>query len=283
MNNNIFPCFWFNQNGSEAAEFYTSIFRNSKVTVDTPMVINIEIEGQKLMFLNGGPMFQPNLTLSLMMMCDSKEETESYFKKLSENGKVMMTLDAYPWSESYAWVEDQYGISWQLYYSKEKYKQKFSPVMMFTGINNGNCKDALNYYTSIFPNSEIEGVMEYEEGQDDTPGNVAHSQFSINDYMMMAMDSSHNHNAGFTEGTSMTIMTKDQEETDYYWDLFTAEGEESMCGWLKDKYGFSWQIVPHRLIELTNTYEVEKAQKAFGAMMTMKKIIIKDIEDAYNS
>jgi len=282
MNNNIFPCFWFNQNGEEAAKFYISIFQNSKITVETPMVINIEIEGQKLMFLNGGSMFQPNLTLSLMMMCDSKEEAESYYKRLSEKGKVMMELDSYPWSESYAWVEDQYGISWQIYYTKE-YKQKFSPVMMFTGQNNGKCKEALDYYTSVFPNSNIESVMEYEEGQGDTAGNVAHSQFNINNYLMMAMDSSHDHKVNFTEGTSMTIMTKDQEETDYYWNEFTKEGQESMCGWLKDKYGFSWQIVPNRLIELTNTHEVERAQKAFGAMMKMKKIIIKDIEDAYNS
>ena len=282
MNNNIFPCFWFNQNGAEAAKFYTSIFQNSKITLDTPMVINIEIKGQKLMFLNGGPMFQPNLTLSLMMMCDSKEEAESYYQKLSEKGKVMMELDSYPWSESYAWVEDQYGISWQINYTKE-YQQKFSPVMMFTGQNNGKCKEALEYYTSVFPNSSIESVMEYQEGQGDTAGNVAHSQFVVNDYLMMAMDSSHDHQAQFTEGTSMTIMTRDQEETDYYWNEFTKEGQESMCGWLKDKYGFSWQIVPHRLIELTNTHEVERAQKAFAAMMKMKKIIIKDIEDAYNS
>lgn len=282
MNNTIFPCFWFNQNGAEAARFYTSIFQNSNITVDTPMVVNIEIDGQKLMFLNGGPMFRPNLTLSLMMMCDSKEEAESYYEKLSVNAKIMMELGSYPWSESYAWLEDQYGISWQIYYSTE-YKQKFSPVMMFTGANNGKCKEALGYYTAIFPDSSIQNIMEYHEGQGDTAGNVAHSQFIIDNYLMMAMDSSHDHKVNFTEGTSMTIMTKDQEETDYYWKEFTKEGQESMCGWLKDKYGFSWQIVPHRVIELTNTHEVEKAQKAFGAMMKMKKISIKDIEDAYNS
>ncbi|OJX33927.1 MAG: hypothetical protein BGO86_01885 [Chryseobacterium sp. 36-9] len=281
MNNNIFPCFWFNQDGAEAAEFYTSVFRNCQITVNTPMVINIEIEGQKIMFLNAGPMFKPNVTLSLMVMCDSAEEVESYYHRLAEKGKVMMELDSYPWSEKYAWVQDQYGISWQLYFAAEKAKQKISPVMMFTGKNAGKCKEALDYYTTIFPDSEIEGIMEYEEGQGDVAGNVAHSQFIINGYVMMAMDSSHDHKADFTEGTSMTVMTKDQDETDYYWDEFTKEGQESMCGWLKDKYGFSWQIVPHRLIELTNTHEVEKAQKAFGAMMKMNKIIIKDIEDAY--
>ncbi len=247
------------------------------------MVNNIEVEGQTLMFLNGGPMFRPNLTLSLMMMCQSREEAESYYKALSENGKVMMPLDSYPWSDCYAWVEDQYGISWQIYFTEEAYRQKFSPVMMFTGANNGKCKEAIDYYTNIFPDSTVGGIMEYTEGQGDTAGNVAHARFVINDYVMMAMDSSHDHKAQFSEGTSITIMTRDQEETDYYWNRLTAEGEESRCGWLKDKYGFSWQIVPHRLIELTNTHEVEKARKAFGAMMKMNKIIIRDIEDAYNS
>lgn len=283
MNNDIFPCIWFNQNGSEAAKFYTSIFKNSKITMDTSMVINVEIEGQKLMFLDAGPQFKPNLTVSLMMICDSKDEVEDYYQKLSENGKVMMELDSYPWSEKYAWVEDQFGISWQLYYSIEHFSQKFSPVMMFTGKNNGKCKEALGYYTSVFPNSKIEGVMEYPPGQGESEGNIGHSQFIIDGYTMMAMDSSHQHNFNFSEGTSMVVMTDDQEETDFYWNKLTENGEESMCGWLKDQYGFSWQITPKRLNELTNTDNPEKNKKAFDAMLKMKKIIIQDIEDAANS
>jgi len=283
MNNDIFPCIWFNQNGSEAAKFYTSIFKNSKITVDTQMVINIEIKGQKLMFLSVGPQFKPNQTLSLMLMCDSHEEVENYYQRLSENGKVMMELNAYPWSEKYAWVEDQYGISWQLYYSSEKAKQKFSPVMMFTGTNAGKCREAISFYTNIFPNSQVEGIMEYQEGQGEPAGNIAHSQFQIDHYTMMAMDSSHDHKVQFSEGTSMVVMTSDQDETDFYWNKLTEGGEESMCGWLKDKYGFSWQITPKRLIELTNHGNPETSKKAFDAMLKMKKIIIKDIEGAINS
>lgn len=283
MNKDIFPCIWFNQNGSEAAKFYTAVFRNSKITMDTSMVVNLEIEGQKLMFLSVGPQFRPNLTVSLMLMCDSKDEVEEYYQKLSENGKIMMEIDAYPWSEKYAWVEDQFGISWQLYYSKEKFNQKFSLVLMFTGKNNGKCREAIEYYTSIFPNSNIEGVMNYPDGQGEPSENIAHSQFQIDQYTMMAMDSSHQHNFNFSEGTSIVVMTNDQEETDFYWNRLTEEGEESMCGWLKDRYGFSWQITPKRLIELTNTDNPEKNKKAFDAMLKMKKIIIKDIEDAINS
>ena len=283
MNNDIFPCIWFNQKGSEAAKFYTSVFKNSKITMDTSMVINIEIDGQKLMFLEAGPQFKPNLTVSLMMMCDTQDEVEAYYQKLSENGKVMMELDSYPWSEKYAWVEDQYGISWQLFYSKEKFDQKFSPVLMFTGQNNGKCREALDYYTSIFPNSRIESIMDYPAGQGEPEGNIGHSQFIINGYTMMAMDSSHQHNFNFSEGTSMVVMTDNQEETDFYWNKLTENGEESRCGWLKDKYGFSWQITPKRLIELTNTSDPANNKKAFDAMLKMNKIVIKDIQDAINS
>ena len=283
MNNDIFPCIWFNQKGSEAAKFYTSVFKNSKITMDTSMVINIEIEGQKLMFLDADPQFKPNLTVSLMMMCDTQDEVEAYYQKLSENGKVMMELDSYPWSEKYAWVEDQYCISWQLYYSKEKFDQKFSPVLMFTGQNNGKCREALDYYTSIFPNSRVESIMDYPAGQGEPEGNIAHSQFIIDGYTLMAMDSSHQHNFNFSEGTSMVVMTDNQEETDFYWNKLTENGEESRCGWLKDKYGFSWQITPKRLIELTNTSDPANNKKAFDAMLKMNKIVIKDIQDAINS
>lgn len=283
MNNDIFPCIWFNQNGGEAAKFYISVFKNSKITIDTSMVVNIEIEGQKLMFLSVGPQFKPNQTLSLMLMCESHEEVEEYYNKLSENGKVMMGLDSYPWSEKYAWVEDQYGISWQLNYASEKATQKFSPVMMFTGNNAGKCREAISFYTEIFPNSKIEGIMDYPEGQGEPAGNIAHSQFQIDNFMMMAMDSSHDHKVHFTEGTSMVVMTDNQEETDFYWNKLSENGEESMCGWLKDQYGFSWQITPKRLIELTNNGNPETSKKAFDAMLKMKKIIIKDIEDAVNS
>lgn len=251
--------------------------------MDTTMVISIEIEGQKLMFLNGGPQFRPNQTLSLMLMCDSHEEVQNYYHRLSENGKVMMEIDTYPWSEKYAWVEDQFGISWQLFFTSEKAKQKFSPTMMFTGNNAGKCRQAIRFYTEIFPNSNIESIMEYQEGQGEPAGNIAHSQFQIDDYTMMAMDSSHDHNAQFSEGISMVIMTDSQEETDFYWSKLTENGEESRCGWLKDQYGFSWQITPKRLIELTNTDHPETNRKAFDAMLKMKKIIIKDIENAATS
>jgi predicted 3-demethylubiquinone-9 3-methyltransferase (glyoxalase superfamily) len=97
------------------------------------------------------------------------------------------------------------------------------------------------------------------------------------------MDNSYDHAFDFNEGISMVIMTDDQEETDHLWNtLISGGGRESMCGWLKDKYGFSWQIVPKKLIQLMNDADQGKAQQVVQAMMKMQKIIIKDLEEAYN-
>lgn len=281
MNRNIFPCIWFNGKGSEAVKFYAATFDNARVLHDSGMVVNWEADNCAFMHLDAGPMFKPNVSVSFMVMCESPEEVDRYWERLSQNGKVLMELNTYPWSEKYGWVEDQYGVSWQLYLG-DKAPQKFVPTLMFTGNQAGKAKEAMERYTRIFPNAKIDGVMEYKEGDGDVPGNVAHAQFYVNDYMLMAMDSSADHGVTFSEGISMVVMTDDQEETDHYWNELIADGgAESMCGWLKDPYGLSWQITPKRLIEMVSDPDREKAGRATEAMLKMKKIIIADLEAAY--
>ena len=99
------------------------------------------------------------------------------------------------------------------------------------------------------------------------------------------MDNSHDHQFDFNEGISMVVMTDDQIQTDHLWNsLLLDGGRESMCGWLKDQFGVSWQIVPKRLLELMNDFDQpQKAQKVVEAMMGMQKIVIADLEHAYNS
>lgn len=280
MNKNIYPCIWFNDKGSEAGKYYAETFDGAKVTHDGGMVVTWEAAGCQFMHLDAGPNFKPNFSISFMVMCDTAEELDRYWARLSDGAKVMMELGTYPWSEKYGWLEDQFGVSWQLYLGAGA-PQKYVPTLMFTGANNGKCMEAMEYYTEVFPNSKIDGAMKYEEGGDDTPGNVAHAQFYINDYMLMAMDSSADHGVQFDEGISLVVMTNDQEETDYYWNTFTKEGEESMCGWLKDRYGISWQITPHRLLQLMSDPDREKSGRVMQAMLKMKKIIIADLEAAY--
>jgi predicted 3-demethylubiquinone-9 3-methyltransferase (glyoxalase superfamily) len=287
MNNDIFPCLWYDGDGKESAEFYCKVFGGT-ITADTPVVLNIDIFGQKLMLLNGGPQFEKNASVSFMVMCETEDEIQKYWDQLEEGGIVLMPLDSYPWSKKYGWVRDKFGVTWQIYLGENTSGQKIVPTLMFIHQNNGKAMEAMELYTHIFPDSKIGGVLKYGDGVGDesheVPENVQHAHFEIDGYSFFCMDNSYDHKFDFNEGISMVVMTDDQEQTDHLWNSLTADGgRESMCGWLKDKFGFSWQIVPKKLIQLMSDQDQEKAQKVVQAMMKMQKIIIKDLEEAYNS
>lgn len=284
MNNDIFPCLWCNGDAKESAEFYCQVF-GGKITVDTPVVINIDLFGQKVMLLNGGPQFEKNPSISFLINCASEEDVQHYWDKLSDGGTALMALDSYPWSKKYGWIKDKYGATWQLYFG-EMQEQRLVPTLMFMHQNNGKAMEAMEFYTNTFPDSKIEGILKYKDGGEngENPENVQHAQFIINNYTLSCMDSSFDHKFDFNEGISLVMMTNDQKETDHLWNtLISGGGRESMCGWLKDQYGVSWQIVPKRLIELMNDTDPAKSQKVVQAMLKMQKIIISDLEAAYNS
>src|SRR4051794_24836733 len=118
MSKSIFPCLWFDGNAKAAAEFYCSVFSNSKIIADTPIVVQFEIEGKRVMGLNGGPAFSINPSISFFVTLETNEEIEGIYNKLLEGGSTLMPLNKYPWSEKYAWVADQYGMTWQLMLGK---------------------------------------------------------------------------------------------------------------------------------------------------------------------
>lgn len=104
MKNSIHPCLWFNSNAFEAAEFYCSVFTNSKITTNTPMVVNFELNGQQFMGLNGGPHFTFNEAVSFVVECDTQEEIDYFWDKLTVGGSESMC----------GWLKDKYGVSWQI-------------------------------------------------------------------------------------------------------------------------------------------------------------------------
>lgn len=286
MNNDIFPCLWYDGDAKESAEFYVTVFGGT-ITADTPVVMNVDLFGQKIMLLNGGPQFEKNPSVSFMVICETEDEVQKYWDQLLDGGMALMALDAYPWSKKYGWVQDRYGVSWQLYLGEKQNDQKIVPTLMFMHENSGKAMEAMEFYTRTFPNSAIGNVLKYKDGSEEAgenPENVQHANFIIDGYNFYCMDSSYDHKFDFNEGVSIVIMTDDQEQTDHLWNTLTSEGgRESMCGWLKDKYGLSWQIVPKKLIQLMSDPDQEKAQKVVQAMMKMQKIIIKDLEEAYSS
>ena len=278
MRKEIYPCLWFNGNAKEAAEFYTSLFNNSKICNENPMVVIWSLNGQKFMGLNGGPKFKPNPSISFFIVCETTNELETYWNKLNDNGTVLMPLDKYDWSERYGWVQDKFGINWQLSVGKiSDVGQKFTPTLLFTKEKAGMAEEAIHFYTSLFNNSSVKGILKYQQGEHDTEGFVKHAQFTLNGNVFMAMDSSASHNFIFSEGVSFVVECDDQNEIDHFWNKFTEEGEENMCGWLKDKFGVSWQIVPSVLGELMNS---EKAPRVMEAFLKMKKFDIAELEKA---
>lgn len=180
MSNTIYPCLWFDGKAKEAVELYLSAFNDARITSDTPMVVTFELAGQKFMALNGGPMFVPNPSISFFVVFDTAAELEHAWVKLSEGGNVLMPLDKYPWSEQYGWVQDRFGVSWQLSQGKlEDVGQKFSPTLMFTNQQAGKAEEAINFYTSIFDDSSVVGILKYDAQDNDVEGTVKHAQFKL--------------------------------------------------------------------------------------------------------
>ncbi|KPM47781.1 VOC family protein [Jiulongibacter sediminis] len=281
----IYPAIWFNNNGTEAAKFYCSLFENSIIINEFQTAVTFELDGYYMMGINGGPMFKPNPSISFYVECDSVEEIDEKFKKLSEDGMVMMPLDAYPWTARYAFLEDRFGVSWQLNLRAEgNTNQKITPSLLFVNQKNGKAADAVKLYTSVFNKGRNLEMSHYGSGQGNTEGHVLFSRSEIDGFQFIAMDGPGEHQFDFNEGVSILVSTEDQKETDYFWEKLTANGgEEVQCGWLKDPFGVTWQIVPKRFMELISSGNPEQTKRVFDAMMPMKKLIIADLEKAAES
>lgn len=142
----------------------------------------------------------------------------------------------------------------------------------------GNLEEAAEFYTSVFPNSRIEILNRTTEAGPGEPGTVLSGMFVLDGARFIGINGGPHFS--FSEAVSFTVHCKDQDEVDYYWDRLTDGGEESQCGWLKDRFGLSWQIVPDRLYELIGDPDRDRAAAATRAMYGMRKIVIADLEAA---
>lgn len=153
--------------------------------------------------------------------------------------------------------------------------QKITPFLWF----DSQAEEAANFYVSVFKNSKILSIARYGKSGPGPEGSVMTVEFQLDGQAFRAL------NGGpafkFTEAISFVINCQTQQEVDEYWEKLLEGGEESMCGWLKDKYGLSWQIVPNILNELLRDKDPEKAKRVMGAMLKMKKIVIEDLKRAY--
>jgi predicted 3-demethylubiquinone-9 3-methyltransferase (glyoxalase superfamily) len=293
----ITPFLWFDDRAEEAADLYISLFDESgkkQVTrydesgaqasgrpAGSIMTVGFELEGMAFTAMNGGPVFKINHSVSMYVECRTKGEIQTLWSGLSEGGEVLMALGSYPFSESYGWVQDRFGLSWQLILNKGV--KRISPCLMFAGPQQNLASDAIEYYISIFPESRILMNERYKQGETKTEATVVHAEILLAGQKFIFMDSAvPQENVEFNEGFSLVVNSVNQEEVDYFWKRLGEGGDESaqQCGWLRDRFGFSWQVVPETLARLLSLPDPEKSGRVMAAMLRMKKIDIGLLEAA---
>jgi predicted 3-demethylubiquinone-9 3-methyltransferase (glyoxalase superfamily) len=310
MQRKLTPHLWFDKEAKEAAQFYTSIFPNSKITHTTTIhevpgptgdsdIVAFELMGQPFMAISAGPYFKVNPSVSFFVNFDpsrernAREQLDALWEKLSPGGMVLMPLQAYPFSKQYGWLQDKYGVSWQLILTNPEGEERpaIVPSLLFVGEVCRKAEEAMNFYLSVFRDppfeaarseSKMGALVRYGAGQaPDKEGTVMFADFELLGTWLAAMDSAHQHQFAFNEAISFMVHCDTQKEIDYFWQKLSAVPEAEQCGWLKDKYGLSWQIVPTAMDEMMNKGNPAQMARVTQAFLKMKKFDLAELQKAY--
>jgi predicted 3-demethylubiquinone-9 3-methyltransferase (glyoxalase superfamily) len=292
LNQKITPFLWFDKEARAAAGLYTSVFADSRTsgtaelsgtpsgTVD---IVEVELFGQGFTLMSAGPPFKFTPAVSFLVGYRTGDEVDAAWRELSRGGKPLMDLSAYPFSERYGWVEDRYGLSWQIMsMGGRELGQRITPTLMFVGRQCGKAEEAIRFYASVFNQAKVGDIMRYGTGPGpDRDGTVQHSAFTLEGQEFAAMDSALEHNFTFSEAISFVVHCANQAETDHYWNSLSADPEAERCGWLKDRYGLSWQVVPNALGEMLADRDAARVARVTEAFLKMKKLAIETLRRAY--
>lgn len=295
----ITPHLWFDKRAREAAELYVSLLPQSKITSvstisGTPSgdcdLVSFELAGLPFMAISAGPMFKFNPAVSFQIKCSTKQEVDAVWAGLSPGANVLMPMDTYPFSERFGWLEDRYGLSWQVMHAGgTSVDQKIVPMLMFVGDVCGKAEEAIDLYMSVFKNAphgaragETKAEILARHGGEwpDKEGTVQYARFWLLGQEFSAMDSAGEHRFRFNEAISFMTPCDTQEEIDYLWGKLSADPKAEQCGWLKDKFGLSWQITPAVVGRLLGGSDKDRAQRVTQAFLKMKKFDIAALERA---
>lgn len=301
----IVPHLWFDTEAKEAAAFYVSVFGSqpsaeSKVgtistLTGTPSgntdIVPFTLWGYDFLSISAGPYFKPTPAISFMVNFDPAQDPDAAKKidemwsKLSEGGKVMMELGEYPFSKRYGWCADKYGFSWQLILTNPEGEERprIIPSLLYVTESGKAAEEATNFYLSVFKNSKRGAIARYPAGAEPNPeGAFMFTDFMLENQWFSAMDGPASmHKFGFGEAVSLLINCETQEEIDYYWEKLSAVPEAEQCGWLKDKYGVSWQVSPAGIDEMMMTKDTAARDRVTKAFLKMKKFDIATLDRAF--
>ncbi len=297
----ITPHLWFDKEAREAAEFYVAAFggdsavTSASVIHDTPSgdagIVAFRLLGHEFMAISAGPLFKFNPSISFIVnfdpaqRADAKPALDALWGKLADGGKALMPLDKYPFSERYGWIQDKYGVSWQLILTNPagEVRPNIIPSLLFVGEVCGKAEEAMKFYTGIFENSKQGMIARYGPGMaPDKEGTVMFEDYMLRGQWFASMDSAHPHEFFFNEAVSLLVLCDTQEEIDYFWERLAADPEAGQCGWIKDRYGVSWQVTPSQLGELLRG-SAEQSARVTQAFLKMKKFDIATLMQAYNA
>jgi predicted 3-demethylubiquinone-9 3-methyltransferase (glyoxalase superfamily) len=283
------PHLWFDKEAVEAAEFYTALFPNSAIDHvvrlrDTPSgeceLVCFELSGTTFLAISAGPAFRFNPSISFLVNFDPVRDSaaqarlEATWARLAEGGTVLMPLDAYPFSRRFGWIQDRFGLSWQLILSNPAGDPRpfLMPALLFTDEIHGRAEEAGAFYRSVFADSQPGRILRHPpETGPGLAATVAYSDFRLGDTWFAAIDGGHGHGFRFNEAVSFVVNCRDQAEIDHFWEKLSAVPEAEACGWLKDRFGVSWQIQPAELHAMIRCGDQACVDRLMRALLAMKK------------
>lgn len=296
----IVPHLWFDTQAKQAAEFYCAAFPNSKIVSSTVLhntpsgdcdVLEFSLNGYNFMAISAGPAFTINPSISFMLNFDpsqddqAAEHLQQLWDTLIDGGTALMPLQEYPFSKQYGWVQDRFGVSWQLMLAKPGGDPRpfIVPSFMFAGDNTNKAEEATQFYLSVFKNAKQGTLAHYPADTGPAKkGAVMFSIFTLEGQWFAAMDSGVEQQATFNEAVSLLINCETQQDIDYYWQMLSAVPQAEQCGWLKDKFGVSWQVSPTLFNKMMAEGTPEQIDRLNQAFLKMKKIDLAALQAAYN-
>lgn len=293
----IVPHIWCQGDAVQAAELYAGLFPHSSSAVlshypreglldfqqplaGEVLVVEVDLYGVLLRLINAGGTYRPTPAISFIVNVDpllfggdeavARAELDRMWAGLADGGQVRMPCGEYPFSARYGWVEDCFGVNWQLMLTDPAGEPRpfVIPQLMFTGAQ-PRAREAMDLYTGLLPDSGL-GTVVPAPGQGPAGGGVLFAEFRLAGQWFSAMDGGVEHEFTFTPGVSLEVTCADQGEIDRLWSALSAVPEAESCGWLVDRFGVSWQIVPDDIGELL------ARPGAFERMLQMTKLVIAD-------
>jgi predicted 3-demethylubiquinone-9 3-methyltransferase (glyoxalase superfamily) len=300
----IVPNIWFSHAAEEAGRFYARALPSASSAVESrypmsglpdfqlglagePLTVALDVKGTRFTLINAGDEFRPTPAISFLLNVDpsafagaeqeAQDRLDAMWEMLADGGEVRIGLGEHPFSSRYGWIEDRYGVNWQLMLTDpaDEPRPFVIPALTFGGAVQDRAAEASDFYVSLFAHSPggAQVGIRHPYGVATGParsGALAFGEFRIGGQWFMALDSGADRAFSFTEGVSLEVRCHGQAEIDRLWGALSAVPEAEQCGWLKDRYGVSWQIVPENMDELMSR------PHAWERMMSMRKLVIAD-------